>query len=79
MQSMFRLRLTALLSNIAFISYGWVGRLMPILVLHCMLLLINSIGLAQALRNWTSVAGNQTRTSVHHLNIPEGVTVQLGG
>ena len=79
MQSMFRLRLTALLSNIAFISYGWVGRLMPILVLHCMLLLINSIGLAHALRNWTSVAGNQTRTSVHHLNIPEGVTVQLGG
>ena len=79
MQSMFRLRLTALLSNIAFISYGWAGRLMPILVLHCMLLVINSIGLAHALRNWTSVAGDQTRTSMHHQHISEGATVQLGG
>jgi hypothetical protein len=79
MQSMIRLRLTALLSNIAFISYGWVGRLMPILVLHCMLLLINSIGLAHALRNWTSVAGDQRRASVHHHQISEGMTVQFGG
>jgi hypothetical protein len=36
MQSMLRLRLVALFSNVAFITYGWVGRLMPILVLHCM-------------------------------------------
>lgn len=48
MQSMVRLRLIALLSNIAFIAYGWAGRLMPILVLHCMLFLINSANLARA-------------------------------
>jgi hypothetical protein len=69
MQSMFQLRLTALLSNFAFIAYGWVGRLMPILILHCMLLLINSIGLAYALINWRSVASDQSRTPAQHRHI----------
>jgi hypothetical protein len=63
MQNMFRLRLTALLSNFAFIAYGWVGRLMPILVLHGMLLVINSIGLARAIRNWRNVGADHLGTS----------------
>jgi hypothetical protein len=49
MQSMIRLRLIALLSNVAFIMYGWSCRLIPILVLHCMLLLINSTSLIRTL------------------------------
>ena len=47
MQSMVRLRLIAILSNVTFIAYGWAGRLMPILVLHCMLLLINAANLVR--------------------------------
>jgi hypothetical protein len=47
MRSMVRLRLIAILSNVAFIAYGWAGRLMPILVLHCMLLLINAASLVR--------------------------------
>jgi hypothetical protein len=47
MQSMVRLRLIGVLSNVAFIAYGWAGRLMPILVLHCMLLFINAASLVQ--------------------------------
>ena len=49
MRSMVHLRLIALLSNIAFIAYGLAGRLMPILILHCMLLLINSTCLVRVL------------------------------
>jgi hypothetical protein len=56
MQSMFRLRLAALLSNISFIAYGWLGGLLPILILHCVLVLINSMGLISAIRNGRSTA-----------------------
>src|SRR5262249_15612826 len=52
MQSMLRLRLVALFSNVAFITYGWVGRLMPILVLHCVLLVINSAALVRLAAGW---------------------------
>ena len=47
MQSMVRLRVVALASNIAFIAYAWASRLLPILVLHCILLAINSTSLAR--------------------------------
>ena len=48
MQNMVRLRLIALLSNITFIAYASEGELMPILVLHCLLLLVNSASLVRA-------------------------------
>jgi hypothetical protein len=47
MQNMVRLRLIALLSNIAFIAYASEGGLMPILVLHCLLLVVNSASLVR--------------------------------
>jgi hypothetical protein len=58
MQSMLRLRVIALLSNVAFMAYGWAGRLMPILVLHCMLLLVNSVSLVGQLKG-SSKAGTR--------------------
>jgi hypothetical protein len=38
MRSMSMLRLMALASNLAFIAYGYLERLMPVLVLHAVLL-----------------------------------------
>ncbi len=41
MRSMGTLRLVAICSNVAFISYGYFGRLPPVLLLHALLLPIN--------------------------------------
>ncbi len=41
MRSMGALRLVAICSNVAFISYGYFGRVAPVLVLHALLLPIN--------------------------------------
>lgn len=41
MRTMIPLRLTALGSNVAFITYGFLGGLMPIMVLHLLLLPLN--------------------------------------
>ena len=49
MQSMLPLRLVALASNFAFISYGWAAKLIPILVLHCFLAVINLASLSKML------------------------------
>jgi hypothetical protein len=49
MQTMVPLRLVALMSNFAFISYAWVTRLFPILILHCLLALINLVSLSKTL------------------------------
>lgn len=49
LQAMLPLRLVALCSNMAFIAYGWATRLMPILVLHCLLASINTLSIVRAL------------------------------
>ena len=53
MQSMVRLRVIALFSNVAVIAYGWAALLLPILVLHCILLVINSTSLVRVFRHRT--------------------------
>lgn len=47
LRSMSALRYTAIVSNIAFIAYGYLGELMPILLLHGLLLPMNVLRLAQ--------------------------------
>ena len=47
MKRMLPLRLTAVASNIAFISYAWANGLTPILVLHATLLPLNLLRLAE--------------------------------
>jgi hypothetical protein len=47
MRSMSKLRLTALASNLAFIAYGYLDNLMPVLVLHALLLPVNAWRLVQ--------------------------------
>ncbi len=46
MNSLLRLRLSAVTSNVAFIAYAYFQELLPILLLHVVLLLINSIHLS---------------------------------
>ncbi len=41
MQTMFSLRMTAVLSNVLFVAYGYVGHIYPVLLLHLTLLPIN--------------------------------------
>lgn len=41
MRSMVPLRLVAIASNVAFIAYGYQGQLMPVLILHGLLLIVN--------------------------------------
>ena len=50
MRSMSSLRLVGLASNLAFIAYGYLGNLTPVLVLHALLLPVNACRLAQLLR-----------------------------
>jgi len=50
MRNMRLLRITAILSNIAFITYGVLYRLPPIIGLHLLLLLINLVRLIELYR-----------------------------
>ncbi len=47
MRSMGALRLIALISNFAFIAYGYLAGLMPVLILHVVLLPVNAFRLLQ--------------------------------
>jgi CRP/FNR family transcriptional regulator, cyclic AMP receptor protein len=47
MTDMASLRLTAIASNIAFIGYGYVAGIEPVLLLHALLLPMNAIRLLQ--------------------------------
>ena len=46
MQSMGSLRLVAILSNLLFVSYGYFGHILPVLLLHSALLPVNIARLA---------------------------------
>jgi hypothetical protein len=58
MEAMVPLRLVAMASNVAFIVYGYLGDLPPILLLHLGLLPLNAWRLCEAL--WPP--GSETRT-----------------
>src|SRR6266478_1330317 len=50
MTAMLPLRLTAIASNVAFIAYGYLGGMTPILLLHMSLLSLNVWRLCQTMR-----------------------------
>jgi hypothetical protein len=56
MKSLRSLRITAIASNVAFISYGVTADMRPILILHCILLPVNVVRLVQLgpSDNWLS-------------------------
>jgi hypothetical protein len=59
MQAIVPLRVAALLSNAAFIAYGWTAHLNPILILHLLLAAINLASLRQHL-----IARSQARQAL---------------
>jgi hypothetical protein len=59
MKSLRSLRVTAIASNVAFISYAFVADMRPILILHCILLPVNVVRLLQILRDDGWVIGSQ--------------------
>jgi hypothetical protein len=52
MRSMCSLRYVAIASNLAFITYGYLGDLMPVLLLHLLLLPVNVRRLADARKEY---------------------------
>jgi hypothetical protein len=63
MQTMLPLRLVALASNFAFITYGWAAKLIPILILHCLLAIINIASLSKTVTPLQQK--HSTRTPLH--------------
>jgi hypothetical protein len=47
MRSMSSLRYVAIASNLVFIAYGYIGDLMPVLLLHILMLPVNVLRLAE--------------------------------
>jgi hypothetical protein len=62
MRSMSRLRYVAIASNLAFIAYGYLGELMPVLLLHLLLLPVNLHRLTEL---QTATRANSTTTAIH--------------
>jgi hypothetical protein len=52
------MRVVAILSNLAFIGYGALANVSPVLVLHILLLGVNAVRLAEILRD---IAGGEQR------------------
>jgi hypothetical protein len=57
MRDMVNLRIVAICSNVAFITYALLLDLLPVLILHVILLPLNGLRLAQELRNRTMHRG----------------------
>lgn len=55
MRTMVPLRAAGIASNVTFITYGYVGHLYPVLVLHCILLPLNAYRLREMMRLTESV------------------------
>jgi hypothetical protein len=64
MRSMVPLRLIAILSNVLFISYGYLAAIQPVLLLHTVLLPINIARLAALLRGDVSIRRHYDRYRV---------------
>jgi hypothetical protein len=62
MRSMCALRTVAIASNLAFIVYGYLGDLMPVLVLHLLLFPMNCYRLVEVIRSKEDVNGMEPDT-----------------
>jgi hypothetical protein len=64
MKDMRRLRATAILSNLAFIAYGAIFALMPVLGLHLILLPLNTWRLVEEMRAPANVARRPSKATL---------------
>lgn len=60
MRSMVPLRLIAIASNFAFLGYGYLGQLTPVLVLHSLLLVVNVFQLLALLQGEGTAAARRS-------------------
>jgi hypothetical protein len=49
-RAMLRMRVTALFANVFFIVYGWLGLFYPVLILHMILLPVNTVRLREVVK-----------------------------
>ncbi|MDF2971969.1 MAG: DNA-binding transcriptional dual regulator Crp [Microvirga sp.] len=63
-RTMLPMRVTALLANVFFILYGWLGPFYPVLILHIILLPVNMIRLREVARGSGKLTGFDVATPV---------------
>jgi len=63
-RTMLPMRVTALLANVFFILYGWLGLFYPVLILHIILLPVNMIRLREVARGSGKLTGFNVATPV---------------
>lgn len=78
MKNMTALRLIALVSNVAFISYALANGLTPVLLLHCLLLPLNLVRLAQIKRAAREAEQAVSGSEDFSWLVPVGERVRLG-
>jgi hypothetical protein len=61
-RAMLPMRVTALLANVFFILYGWLGPFYPVLILHMILLPVNTIRLREVARGSRKLSGFDVAT-----------------
>ena len=61
-RAMLPMRVTALFANVFFILYGWLGPFYPVLILHMVLLPVNTIRLREVARGPRKLAGFDVAT-----------------
>jgi hypothetical protein len=75
-QRMASLRLLAIASNLAFIGYGYLDSLWPILILHCAMLPINVLRYQQCMQKFNGRATTEAGRSVGITSAPVSETGQ---
>src|SRR3954453_21033320 len=78
MRSMRALRWVAIASNLAFIAYGYLGHLAPVLLLHLLLLPVNGYRLAQLCGGQARSQPAQVQARTASRNRDSGSTRALG-
>jgi hypothetical protein len=63
-RAMLRMRITALFANVFFIVYGWLGPFYPVLILHMILLPVNTVRLREVAKRSGGVRGVDVSTPV---------------
>jgi hypothetical protein len=63
-RTMLPMRVTALLANVFFILYGWLGPFYPVLILHMILLPVNTIRLREVARGSRKLTGFDEATQM---------------
>ena len=63
-RAMLRMRITALFANVCFIVYGWLGPFYPVLILHMILLPVNTVRLREVAKRSGRVRGFDVSTPV---------------